>query len=288
MIQLRPYQREAVDAVYGYLREHDDNPCAVLPTAAGKTPVLATICRDAVAARFLLTIPPRRAKQWTDHKVSQTTEQSLADVFTTLWGLAPMNADGEPAKPLDLPLVDEARPVWAEFVNAHGQETADVSGPLAAAFSKLEGYAARLALVLSLARWAENPGMLGIGPATVDLDSIRAGIEIVEWAKSETRRIYVMLSEDDQDRERREVLELVERHGGSITVREVQRAMHHSTTEVGRDAACGNGTDAAHRYPADHEPLHGPDAAERGRDSRRTAEYCRTAPEGIRESNGSR
>jgi hypothetical protein len=184
-----------------------------------------------LAARFLLTMPPRRAKRWTDREVSQMAEQGLADVFTTLWGLAPMNADGEPVKPLDLPLVDEARPVWAEFVNAHGQETADVSGPLAAAFSKLEGYAARLALVLSLARWAENPGTLGIGPAAVDLDSIRAGIEIVEWAKSETRRIYVMLSEDDQDRERREVLEVIRRRGGSITVREVQRAMHHSTTE---------------------------------------------------------
>jgi DNA repair protein RadD len=45
---LRPYQREAVDAVYDYLRMRDDNPCVVIPTAGGKTPVLATICRDAV------------------------------------------------------------------------------------------------------------------------------------------------------------------------------------------------------------------------------------------------
>lgn len=45
---LRPYQCEAVDAVYRHLREREDNPCVVLPTAAGKTPVLATICKDAV------------------------------------------------------------------------------------------------------------------------------------------------------------------------------------------------------------------------------------------------
>ncbi len=45
---LRPYQREAVDAVYGFLRTRDDNPCVVIPTAGGKTPVMATICRDAV------------------------------------------------------------------------------------------------------------------------------------------------------------------------------------------------------------------------------------------------
>ena len=48
MIDLRPYQAEAVEAVYDYLRRRDDNPCVVIPTAGGKTPVMATICRDAV------------------------------------------------------------------------------------------------------------------------------------------------------------------------------------------------------------------------------------------------
>ena len=31
-MELRPYQHEAVEAVYDYLRNHDDNPCVVLPT----------------------------------------------------------------------------------------------------------------------------------------------------------------------------------------------------------------------------------------------------------------
>jgi DNA repair protein RadD len=48
MLSLRPYQCAAVEAVYRYLREHDDNPVVVIPTAGGKTPILATICRDAV------------------------------------------------------------------------------------------------------------------------------------------------------------------------------------------------------------------------------------------------
>ncbi len=47
-MELRPYQREAVDAVYDFLRTRDDNPCVEIPTAGGKTPVMATICRDAV------------------------------------------------------------------------------------------------------------------------------------------------------------------------------------------------------------------------------------------------
>ncbi len=47
-LTLRPYQTEAVGAVYNHLRLRDDNPCLVIPTAGGKTPVMATMCRDAV------------------------------------------------------------------------------------------------------------------------------------------------------------------------------------------------------------------------------------------------
>lgn len=48
MLSLRPYQESTVEAVYHHLRNRDDNPCAVVPTAGGKTPIMATICRDAV------------------------------------------------------------------------------------------------------------------------------------------------------------------------------------------------------------------------------------------------
>jgi DNA repair protein RadD len=47
-MQLRPYQQEAIEAVYRHLRERDDNPVVVIPTAGGKTPILATMCKDAV------------------------------------------------------------------------------------------------------------------------------------------------------------------------------------------------------------------------------------------------
>ena len=48
-LALRPYQAAAVEAVYSHLRTRDDNPCVVIPTAGGKTPVIAQLCRDAVA-----------------------------------------------------------------------------------------------------------------------------------------------------------------------------------------------------------------------------------------------
>ena len=48
MMELRPYQKEAVAAIYEHLRNRDDNPCVVIPTGAGKTPVMAAVCRDSV------------------------------------------------------------------------------------------------------------------------------------------------------------------------------------------------------------------------------------------------
>ena len=40
-LTLRPYQVEAVGAVYDHLRSRDDSPCVVIPTAGGKTPAMA-------------------------------------------------------------------------------------------------------------------------------------------------------------------------------------------------------------------------------------------------------
>ncbi len=48
MLELRPYQQEAVEAVYRHLRERDDHPCVVLPTGTGKSVVIAQIVADAV------------------------------------------------------------------------------------------------------------------------------------------------------------------------------------------------------------------------------------------------
>lgn len=49
-LELRPYQGATIKAIYDFLRARTDNPLAVIPTAGGKTPIIATICRDTVEA----------------------------------------------------------------------------------------------------------------------------------------------------------------------------------------------------------------------------------------------
>lgn len=47
-MKLRDYQQAAVDSCYNYLRNNKGNCCIVIPTAGGKTPVIATICKDCI------------------------------------------------------------------------------------------------------------------------------------------------------------------------------------------------------------------------------------------------
>lgn len=47
-MKLRPYQREAIDAVWTWMRANAGNPCVVLPTGSGKTIVMAEMIREAL------------------------------------------------------------------------------------------------------------------------------------------------------------------------------------------------------------------------------------------------
>ncbi|MEG3640705.1 DEAD/DEAH box helicase [Magnetococcus sp. PR-3] len=48
MLELRPYQRQAIDAIYTYFQEKNGHPLIVIPTAGGKSLVMATFIREAI------------------------------------------------------------------------------------------------------------------------------------------------------------------------------------------------------------------------------------------------
>lgn len=49
-VRLRDYQRRAVDDMFGYFEQNDGSPVAILPTAAGKSVILATFMRESCEA----------------------------------------------------------------------------------------------------------------------------------------------------------------------------------------------------------------------------------------------
>ena len=81
MLQLRPYQREAVDAIPAWFASNDGNPLVVIPTAGGKSLIIATFIRETLEA-------------WPDTKILVVThvkeliEQNCAELIG-FWPQAP-------------------------------------------------------------------------------------------------------------------------------------------------------------------------------------------------------
>lgn len=177
-----------------------------------------------LAARLLFAMPPRKAKRWTEDDVDEYTEAAVADVFDRLYALEPaIDAEGDP-EPRLVTLSPEAKRVWVRFVNEHATEQLRIVGDEAAAWSKLEGYAARFALVLHLTRAAAgDPTLAAMG--MVDEASIAAGVVLVRWFAREVERVYAILGGDAEDREQRRLAEWIEGKGGSVTARDLTHGL---------------------------------------------------------------
>lgn len=81
-MQIRDYQRRAIDETWAWMRANDGHPCLVLPTGAGKSVVVATMCREAV------TEWPETRILMLSH-VKEIIEQN-AEKMRTVWPAAPM------------------------------------------------------------------------------------------------------------------------------------------------------------------------------------------------------
>jgi hypothetical protein len=118
----------------------------------------------------------------------------------------------------------EAKAAIVRFVNEHGEEAWRLPDELAATWSKLEGYAFRLALVLHMARWAadesERLPRITIGP-----ESIQAGVQLARWFAGEARRIHQLLGATAEEHARMELSAWIERRGGVVTLRDLTHGL---------------------------------------------------------------
>lgn len=175
---------------------------------------------DGLAARLLLAWPARKPRKWTNRAIDPEQADAVAKAFDALYRL-----DFDAANsPRVLSLSAQAKEAFVEFFDRHGQEQIDLDGPLAAAWAKLEAYAARLSLVLELATWAAT-GEPELGPGVVRGDAMRKAITLTEWFGNEARRAYAAFSETEAEKDQRELLAWLQRRGGTATAREVQQGV---------------------------------------------------------------
>jgi hypothetical protein len=213
-------------------------PRAAVSITGGIQPgVLARSLGDAhfengLAARFLLAYPPRRARKWTEVDIPAQCETELLRIFERLYDLRPDElGDGTPV-PRDIDLSADAKRIWIDFFNEHGNEQAALTGDLAAAWAKIEGYAARLALIIHYLKWAVGEAA---DDPSIDAESMSAGIELARWFGNEAKRTYEVLRESDDEQELRQLAELIDAQGGSVRVRDWQRQRKHTNSEAAEE-----------------------------------------------------
>jgi len=172
-------------------------------------------------ARLLLAQPPRRPKQWTTDAIGWTTREDFVRVLDNLYGLQHELVDGREESRI-VRLSRDAETLFVRFYEEHGRETIELVGDLAAAWSKLEETAGRLALILHETRIAAGEHVVA---EEIDAGSMAAAIELVGWFKYETRRVYSLLAESEIDRAIRQaddrLAAWIDRQGGSVASRDV-------------------------------------------------------------------
>ncbi|MFN5959317.1 MAG: DEAD/DEAH box helicase [Planctomyces sp.] len=139
-MELRQYQSDSIAAVYEHLRTRDDNPCVVIPTGGGKTPVIATICRDAVGhwgGRVVLLAHVKELLEQAADKLRVIAPDVPMGIYSaglkrkdlgyavTVAGIQSIWKKACDLGPVDLIIVDEAHMVPAEDDGMYRQFIAD-------------------------------------------------------------------------------------------------------------------------------------------------------------------
>jgi hypothetical protein len=188
-------------------------------------------------ARLLLTSPPPRPATWSEKEVSPLTRQWLHDVLDRLYGLDPdVDAEGR-EEPRLVRLEADAKAAYVQWHDRHGEELAGLTGDRAAAWSKLRETAARLALIVHAVRVAAGKA----ASDDVDAESMERALRLVEWHKAETRRVYAIVGQTDEEAAERQaddrLAAWIDRHGGTTTSRDLVSGVRWIATSDEAEAA---------------------------------------------------
>lgn len=226
----RKTEREARFVEHGYIG-----------VCGGTQPgILRTLCtteafQSGLVARLLLAWPDSPRKRWNDDDIPVAVQRAVEHVFERLFTLemappaeAGLGLAGQPPTPREpgpvlVPLSDDARVLWRAFYDEFAAEQEGVADDeaLAAAFAKLEAYAARFALILEHVGWAASSQK--DPPSLIGADAMRDGIAMARWFAAEARRAYELLGQDGQTQRRKRLIEWIAAQGHPVTAHQLVR-----------------------------------------------------------------
>jgi hypothetical protein len=185
-----------------------------------------------LAARFLMASPPERRKHWTEAEVSEDLADRYQQLLRDLLELDLANTAQR--RPHVLEMDAAAKRVWVQWYDRWAERQHASRAEQKALLAKLEGGAARLALlhhVVGCAAAGVRPEVIFDGEGgfrqrprdtTIGERSMQAGITLAEWFADEALRIYQTLRETEAEREQRTLLEWIAGHRGQVTAQQLR------------------------------------------------------------------
>ena len=167
-------------------------------------------------ARFLFAHPPFQKDKWNSTEIPDNVRADVLDLFDALWELQPDRDEYNNPCPRLLRLSDDALDEYIRYYDECAEATAGADERGEAAWNKMSGYAARLALVGQLARDPHATIVTG--------ETMQAACDLARWFGNEAVRIYATLSETKEQREQRKLVEFIESRGGVVTVRDIMQS----------------------------------------------------------------
>src|SRR5262249_87911 len=238
------WDRKSAPESYIYVKRASVSATGTIQPGTMKWAFTKQYRENGLLARFLLAMPTPRKREWTEYVLEQGLSDRVHSCFERLYQLE--FAQSMPGKPIALPLQAAAKAAWIKFDNQHGEEKCGLSGQLASAWAKLEGYAARLALVLHCLRYAARAIPADADAAVaqarkmlaVDVAEINAGVALSRWFAREAERCYDMLAENEEEMEQRRLIDWIRAQARPVTIRDLQRGlrMYRSSAEGAEQA----------------------------------------------------
>lgn len=141
------------------------------------------LTENGMMARFLWCKPERIERGWTDAIISEKAHGDMQDLFDVLRKELPLR-EGE--EPFPLAFNEASFALWRHYVDWHGKELYKLSpGPEHALFSKSEGNASRIAIVIHQMRYCCGE----TDEFYVDEKDLNAGIELAAYYHDQARSL---------------------------------------------------------------------------------------------------
>lgn len=182
-------------------------------------------------ARNLLAMPAFEPALWTDAVIPPDVRTAYILCLCALLNLSmDTTLTGLPV-PVSIRLDSSAHNRWVTGKNHWAKQSVDLDDTHRAVHAKLEAYCARLALIHHTVSIATQPSLHKTSIGEVSLE---AAITLTEWFRREAFRVIALLGETPKERQNRDLIKLIERCGGVIRPRDLQRCKSYPSVEKAR------------------------------------------------------